>query len=500
MRWMLIVALSLPGFAGCLSPSTPEVTVRLPLAPAHLEATYEVRWEGSPYVLEAKVDGFRASSAYRGDGSLVQAPSLRVEVILEDQGIRYQFDLQLHHGPSGRLLTASITCTATESDGGAPGSCNVGGFNSTLMLPDAEGAPGELGLGPFLGTRLHPGDTMQVPLPDPATPTWVEWKVLEAPRNEGRPCVWLQAEKPHTAKTLLPLAPAWGRLLACDGNPLPIRMEQGPLALQLLRWSSNGLAEESRTPPVPMPAPNPVCKIRLPLDDNDTLTSDAYMSWARDNDPFVHDWLQNHPAGIALPGFGRTLPEAHPRPLQTRTLEGLLVLHDPEPGTLLPRIMSASRPQALGVGSPVPIMAPSQGLGSNESLSVAPQKGDCSGGEADLAPLATRLINETRFRLTNYAAFVAPEAYGGWQGSLKTLMPLGFLVLGTGSTTAPPELESDPWPARAYVSFIPDLCPPPSGTELACSYAATVLGASADPGSGWIRWIEINPDRLDVGK
>lgn len=458
---------------GCVLPVAEGVV--MPQAPARLSATYRMTIDaGNAAVVEVSgfstampsVDpaGFAASRIY---------PALRVsmQVLGLDMPHPQTFTYELLHAADGRLVHASLRCRDP-----ATTNCATDGPRATV-IPDLFDAPGFLGAGPFLGQRLVVGTSIEISHWDPTGDATVRWDVehFDAPADDN--CVRLSSSKPVTAKTHVPVAPMWGILVLCASSPLPMRIEQGPIVLELeqLEADSSFAADPLPSPPVTAIRS---CRAELPPHNNVTLPSAAYMNWAMRSDEHVREWLRTHPGAIQLPSYGRQSVQTPTSAIGLMLLEehevgGILALVDPG-GVVEARFASEVwRSTPLGQESE---MQPSYAAGHLGPLKAGAPPTTCVAPAPNFEDEAERLIAMTGFAVDSYYAAVAPDVAAYWQGFQLPAEPFRQEEpLAVRET-----LHPAPWPARTYVQLMPT-------TNGAVAYYA---GIAADASTGWVRWME----------
>lgn len=480
-----VVALVLVA-SGCLMPIEPGVFV--PDLPESLEAAYRVSWAGK-VVAVAHAVGLADATGYLGDGSEVTLPG--ISITIRTGGA---FWGELYHGlvfrtillvaPGGRIATMSITCEKPPS-APAEASCSLNNPRLSIRhVPDAIGTPAGLGLGFFSGKRIGAGELMRAEVWDPSGNVSVSWRAGNLTTDpSGRECVSLEAVKPDGPKTPILFAPIWGRLVACDGLPLPVEMETGPLRLTLENFTAAGILSAPPSPRVPLQRGNSPCTVMEPAYNRTVLPVGDWLRWGRQNDSYVRTWFEAHPKGVAMAGYGKwelwdqqsyTLPTqlgrggSFPAPLR-------LVDYAGNQMEARSAIEDRYESRYVGSGEWTGTHKPSTGRGTSYGLSG--QSPDCY-GTLELAPLANRLLALMGGPFRWEDAVVEPEA---WEapglGTQESFSPFGLRPeLG--------QIVPSSWPLRIIArANWPDNTGPMEGVREAR------FGA-ADPGSGWIRWFD----------
>lgn len=465
------------GATGCVTPE-PSL-VALPAAPGSVSAGYDLLIMGTS-IGSATYEGMTPAGAVLGDGSQRSAPTATLRFSAPDpkgSGGHVEVSLSFHHRDARRLASVTLDCIVSPGQPSGWSCPGPTGARSKTLVPDAFDAPAFLGIGPFLGMRLAEGDAVTTTIWDPSGPVTVEWRVSEGPSWEGRACLTIASDDSiPSPKTPVPFAPTRGRILACDGVPLPVVVEQGPLALRLVDWKSAGAFVATPVEPSGMAADLPACVHLLPQEDETTLPVTSWLAWGRTEDKAVKEWFRAHPRGKALPAFGKLLePPASSATVSSYYVSVPLVLHDRDGGTVFPRMAFGERSR-LG-----PLPESSRMIESREIAGVKPARVDepeptrCA-GEVALEHLADRVVTAMGFDARRYEAVVSPDVGAVWQGSWRALWP--FEMLSAGATS---ELRPAEWPARLFVSVAPR-----GGA------AVQLQEGAADPTTGWLRWLAAN--------
>lgn len=464
--------------AGCLSLQT-DTGVRIPSAPAEIEGSYLVTLREKP-LLDVGVRGFDQAQTMLGDGARVDSRTL--ELSYSRPGWR-AWTLTLHHRSEGqRLLGATLECSGTDGGEVREACPRNNAERYSLILPDAAGAPGMLGLGPFLGETLEPGTGGSLDLWDPVDPGKLHWGAVANPDRDG--CVELSLTlNNRTTKTPLPTLPYNRTLTACQGIPLPVEMSAGPIHWRLQDWGAADASLEAQGAAPTLPEPRPStrdCSIDFPAHDNKTLPMRTYMSWAVENDRIVSEWAAAHPNGFALPSVGYAVTTGRGISSNSYVVAGDLFLYDPDEGSLLPLMMKEEHQRTLVVEESTFHQSEPYGSG-DPATGLPPFDPMCPEDLVDLDALAQTLGDRLPPPATVNEAFLMPELMWGLQGFGPWTWP--YQTEQRSDWTPVREIyQPSPWPYRAYVNYVPD----DDGVAL-------LDAAAMDPGGEWVRWVEREP-------
>lgn len=474
LPWTLLLALLVLA-SGCISLADDAEEVQIPEPPSDLEAIYSVSVDDRPLMTVA-VDGFDASTARLGDDTTRSAVAL--ELSYQREGWR-DWTLTLHHTPDGeRLLGAQLTCQG-EAGGEIEEACPRNDPEEyQLVHHDAYDAPGLLGLGPFVGTGIHPGDSGSIELWDPVDPGELGWTATAASVDREAPCVevtynWTEPG----AKTPIPTAPYNRSITACQGIPLPVELSVGPILWQLESVTDGGEPLEASGPgpdDPPVRATSSSCSVDFPPHNETQLPSPTYMEWAEENDSTVSTWVQEHPDGFAFPSVAHASTSGEEGTTSNAyNVVGSLLLFDPEERSMRYLWMEEQHQQTL-------ILEESEFQETEEfgsSSGIPPMARMCPDEAVELAGI-TSAVEDRLVDSTVQDTFLAPEMMAGIQGSGPWIWPY---QMDRDAWEPIRELfEPTTWPYRAYVNYIPS-----------DGRVALLDAASVDPAGDWIRWLEL---------
>lgn len=464
--------------SGCISilPEEQE-TVSVPEPPGELTASYQVLQGGSP-LLNVTVEGFDETEATLGTGESEAATSLRVTY--HRPGWR-TWDLELRHGEDlESLLQAQLSCEGQETEELQKTCPRNNAETYKLDHRDAAGAPGLLGLGPFLGDDIHAGESGTLPIWDPVDPGTLSWTARSSETPTQKEClsvdlIW----EDQSAKTPLPTLPYNRTMRVCEGVPLPVQLSAGPIEWQLSSWKASGTLEQDETPRTPLPetrATSTDCTVRYPSHNGTTLPMRAYMDWAQDQDPIVSSWVDGHPEGFALPSVAKAMTTGEGTTSNAYVVEGMLFLLDPTGPSILSLTMSEEHRRTLVVEESS--FEESEHLGSSEPVSLPEVDRQCPTGPISMPDLTQTIEEQLPDSALVDTTFLAPEQMWGLQG----LGPWTWPYAGDGWEEAREVFQPPAWPYRGYVTYLPQ--------EMG---VGALVAASIDPGGDWMRWIEQDP-------
>lgn len=463
--------------AGCTSFEFQDA-VHIPDPPSELEATYAVSLENE-HLLNVTVEGLGDRAASLGDGSTQQGTAL--ELRYDRPGWR-TWRLELVHAPGlEELREARLRCQGEDTEDVRQACPRNNPERYELALYDAAGAPGMLGLGPFLGSELTEGDTGRIDVWDPADPGTLSWAATPTSDPDEPSCLRLDLNwTDPTAKTPVPTLPYERSLRACEGVPLPVKITSGPIHWELKDWNSSGDVPQRSHQPANLPPPRDEageCSTTYPAHDDTTLPAPPYMAWAKENDNIISDWTQAHPRGFAFPSVADALTTGEGTTSNSYVVKGVLLLYDPAENSLLALNMGEEHRRTLFIENSS--FQQSEHLGSGEPTTglppmdrMCPASGIAMGDLTDT--VRARLPSSANVRST----FLAPELMWGLQGLGPWTWPYQTEDWEpVRNAFAPPA-----WPYRGYVTYLPD------------DRGVGLLDAAAiDPAGEWIRWLEREP-------
>ncbi len=462
-------------------PTEPEWFQFAPI-PQHVEAVYELRYGGEE-VGEVRIDGWQKHRLLGTDGVSLNQDAL---ILTSEIPGHRAWRILLGHDSSGNLAGQRMECTPVADAAHMHMKCPRNDpVDYAVEVPGSAGLPGLLGLGQMAGHRIQFQDGMGWADMTDSNSLALIWQAKPIAAPGGENCIELSRSERQPERVASLFAPSRGVMVACDSSPLPMRVQVGAYSLDLLEatWEGEFIPDGLRPATVLAPAEQKAsfCKARLPADGPDLLPSDAYMEWARREDPRTGAWLADHPDGVALPSVGYRFFEAPPLTIgHSYTILGQLLLFDPKSGDLQPLGMEKSW-ERVGPLPPAGSYREASHVAQSLTLPGSPSLG-CPVGldlEESLAPLHTLVGDRGR----PWFGFVAPEVGAPWQGAAAWLIPLaGAEQPGIVGPDAMRAFAPGLWPASGYVGYVPD----DGDGELSVGY---LVYGNVDL-SGGIRWIE----------
>ncbi len=431
--------------------------------------------DGAP-IATVMWSGFASKPSWDGSGQRGEWPSTQLAIRSHPASQRQlpDLDVELHHRSPSELATATIRCTARESE---PNGCpDPQGRASTLVVPDSYGAPAWLGAGPFLGRRVDDVPSWQFDPWEPASPSSVEWRLGSRVELGGRACVRLDAlQSDRNPKTSTVFWPLWGSLVLCNGLAVPAVVAQGPLVLTLETVDDRG-GDGAAFPPASLPPARSDCAARGPPTSDRALNVADWWEWGRDHDPFVRRYLERHPAARPMPGYGLLVTDPPDVPFESHAVTATMVLADRESWELVVRLVHEQWSR-ISVLPPEGKMLPSDAIGGVGPTLVAPPTTALCQGVGGVESRLGKVLEIMGHDVRLAEVSLAPDVAGAWQGSWRPTWPFSTMFPALATATRPA-----PWPERAFVTVTAD-----------GGFAVSTVHASVDPATGWIRWFSRNP-------
>lgn len=346
------------------------------------------------------------------------------------------------------------------------------------VIPDAWDLPSHFGLGPILGERLIPGETVSWDLWYPGNTTTLDWRLQEDEIQDEGGCVRLEPMDGASPKTQLPATPFTGDLVACEGQPVPVLIRLGDATLELNRFEAHPPRSYQGPTAFPSGQPRPLtgeprCVGELPASGDRTLNIRDYEAWAREEDPAVRSWFSKHPDGQILPAYGRYFrqPPAGPLVSNSYDVDSMLVLYDPASGALEARVAVEDHTETLF--NHTSRYEPSEDIVDGYLRPRGFSSLDCPGPATGMDQAASAIVERMGPDPIEVGGTLGPELGAGWQGTGRLLRPMHV-------ADAEDDLIADPAYPRLYVSLWPT---PEDGRSF-------LLSAAVDPYTATPLWFE----------